>query len=83
MDKAAWEELKQKGWKEGDSAEFLGLTREEAAFVEIKLKLSDAVRSLRRERATSPRCSWPNDSVRASRAWPRSRRAIPRFRSTY
>ena len=49
MDKAAWEKLKQKGWKEGNAAEFLGLSPEEAAFVEIKLKLSDAVRSLGRE----------------------------------
>jgi DNA-binding XRE family transcriptional regulator len=47
MDKTKWERLKQKGWKEGDVAEFLDLSPEEAAFVEIKLRLADAVRSLR------------------------------------
>jgi len=48
VDKAKWKRLQEKGWKEGDAADFLGLSPEEAAFVEIKLRLSDAVRSLRR-----------------------------------
>ena len=50
MDKANWKRLRDKGWEEGTVAEFLGLTREEAAYVELKLQLSDAVRSLRRKR---------------------------------
>jgi len=49
MNRAQWERLQAKGWKEGSVAEFLDLTPEEAAFVEIKLRLSDAVRSLRRK----------------------------------
>ena len=49
MDKARWKRLHERGWKEGDAADFLDLTPEEAAFVEIKLRLSDAVRSLRRK----------------------------------
>ena len=48
MDKARWKRLREEGWKEGTVAEFLGLTPEEAAFVELKLQLGDAVRSLRR-----------------------------------
>lgn len=47
MDKAKWERLRQRGWREGSVTEFLGLTPEEAAFIEIKLRLADAVRSLR------------------------------------
>lgn len=49
MDKARWKRLREKGWQEGSVSDFLGLTPEEAAFVEIKLRLSDAVRSLRRK----------------------------------
>jgi DNA-binding XRE family transcriptional regulator len=48
VDKARWRQLQEKGWKEGSVADFLDLTPEEAAFVEIKLRLSDAVRTLRR-----------------------------------
>jgi len=49
VDRAKWKRLQEKGWKEGSVADFLGLSPEEAAFVEIKLHLSDAVRSLRRK----------------------------------
>jgi len=49
MNRAQWKRLQAKGWKEGSVADFLDLTPEEAAFVEIKLRLSDAVRSLRRK----------------------------------
>jgi len=49
MDKAKWKRLRDEGWKEGTVAEFLDLTPEEAAYVELKLQLSDAVRSLRRK----------------------------------
>ena len=49
MDRAEWKRLQERGWKEGSVADFLGLSREEATFVEIKLHLSDAVRALRRK----------------------------------
>ena len=49
MNKAQWKRLQARGWKEGSVADFLDLTPEEAAFVEIKLRLGDAVRSLRRK----------------------------------
>lgn len=39
--------LKVRGWKVGDAAEFLGLTPEEAALVEMRLALSRTVRARR------------------------------------
>lgn len=39
--------LKARGWKVGDAADFLGLTPEEAALVELRLALSRTVRARR------------------------------------
>lgn len=50
MDKSKRERLEAHGWKVGSAEEFLGLTPEEAAYVELRLKLSQAVRELRRSR---------------------------------
>jgi predicted XRE-type DNA-binding protein len=41
--------LKRRGWAVGSAADFLALTPEEAAFVEIKLALSDALRAHRQK----------------------------------
>jgi ribosome-binding protein aMBF1 (putative translation factor) len=41
------ERLEAAGWRVGTAAEFLGLTKEEAAFVEMKLALAERVRSRR------------------------------------
>jgi DNA-binding XRE family transcriptional regulator len=41
--------LEKKGWKVGDAADFLELSKEEAAFVELKLALA---RSLKKRRQT-------------------------------
>ena len=41
--------LAKRGWNVGTVADFLALTPEEAAFVEIKLALSDALRAKRRK----------------------------------
>jgi len=49
MDKAKQKRLEAAGWKVGTAAEFLGLSDEEAAIVELRLRLSDSVR-LRRTR---------------------------------
>jgi DNA-binding XRE family transcriptional regulator len=49
MDKAKLDRLRAAGWRSGDAADFLGLSEEEAAFVELKLALSDYLRRLRRE----------------------------------
>lgn len=42
--------LEAKGWKVGTAREFLGLSPEEEALVEMRLALADAVRDLRTER---------------------------------
>ena len=42
--------LEAKGWKIGNSAEFLKLTDEEAAYVELKLLLSKNLQNTRRHR---------------------------------
>lgn len=39
--------LASAGWRTGDAADFLGLSAEEAAFVELKLALSDYLRDIR------------------------------------
>lgn len=42
MNKAKRKKLEQRGWKVGSASEFLGLTAEEARFIELKLALSNA-----------------------------------------
>ena len=50
MDKGKKARLEAQGWKVGSTEEFLGLTPEEAAFVNLRLKLSDAVRAFRKKK---------------------------------
>jgi DNA-binding XRE family transcriptional regulator len=47
MDEKRRKALELKGWKVGDTQEFLGLTEEEVALIEIKLSLADGLRRLR------------------------------------
>ena len=42
--------LEAKGWKVGSAAEFLGLNQEESAYIEMKLRLSHALRLTRQAR---------------------------------
>lgn len=42
--------LEGKGWKVGGVKEFLNLSPEEAAYIELKLKLADGLRKHRRRR---------------------------------
>lgn len=42
--------LEKKGWRVGSAEEFLELTPQEAALVELRLKLADAVKLLRRDK---------------------------------
>lgn len=42
--------LEANGWRVGSTEEFLGLTPEEATYVDLRLRLSDAVRQLRKEK---------------------------------
>jgi len=50
MNKAKRQRLEAKGWKVGSADEFLGLTPEEAAYIELKLALSKKVRQYRRSK---------------------------------
>lgn len=50
MDKDKKARLEAQGWKVGSAEEFLGLTPDEAAYVDLRLKLSGAVRELRKKR---------------------------------
>jgi DNA-binding XRE family transcriptional regulator len=50
MDRAKRRRVEGKGWRVGSAADFLGLSPEESVYVELKLRLSDALRE-RRKRA--------------------------------
>ena len=50
MDKEKKARLKAHGWAIGSTEEFLNLTPEEAAYIELRLKLSDAVREYRKKK---------------------------------
>ena len=50
MDKEKKARLEARGWKVGSAEEFLGLTPEETSYIELRLKLSDAVRDLRKKK---------------------------------
>jgi ribosome-binding protein aMBF1 (putative translation factor) len=39
--------LEAKGWKVGDATELLGLSRDEASFIELRLKLADGLKARR------------------------------------
>ncbi len=47
MEKHKQRKLEAKGWRVGSAAAFLGLSSEEAALVEMKLRLSQALRARR------------------------------------
>ena len=51
MDKRMMKRLESAGWKVGGASEFLGLTDEEAAIVELKIGLANAVRDQRSRRS--------------------------------
>lgn len=42
--------LEAKGWRVGSAADFLALSPEEAAYVELKLRLADRLKQRRRQR---------------------------------
>ncbi len=51
MDPKKKERLEAHGWKVGSAEEFLGLTPEESAYIDLRIKLSDAVRRFRKARS--------------------------------
>jgi transcriptional regulator with XRE-family HTH domain len=50
MDKKKVEKLKEQGWKVGDTAEFLGLSKEEEAYIELKIILAEYLQEKRTEK---------------------------------
>lgn len=50
MDTAKRKRLEARGWRVGTAADFLGLTPEEAALIELKLTLSRNIKKLRLQR---------------------------------
>ena len=50
MKTAKRKRLEAKGWKIGNSTEFLGLSTEESAYVELKLALSKNLQTTRKEK---------------------------------
>ena len=53
MRKTKKERLEKKGWKVCTASEFLDLTAEESAYIEMKLRLSENLRTRRRRRNLS------------------------------
>lgn len=44
------QELEQHGWTSGSATDFLGLTAEESAYIEMKIALSQALKQVRQRR---------------------------------
>jgi len=53
MRKAKQDRLEKKGWKAGSVDEFLDLSPEESAYIEVKLRLSDNLRKRRTRKKLS------------------------------
>ena len=53
MRKAKRKRLTAKGWKVGTVEEFLGLSDEESAYIELKIKLAAGLRERRRQKGLS------------------------------
>jgi ribosome-binding protein aMBF1 (putative translation factor) len=53
MRKQQKKRLESKGWKIGTVKEFLGLSAEESAYIELKIKLATGLRQRRREKGLS------------------------------
>ena len=53
MLKSKKERLEAKGWRLGSAQEFLGLSDEEAAYVELRLRLAESLRVRRQKRKLS------------------------------
>jgi hypothetical protein len=73
MDKTERSSLQGAGWRVGDAADFLELSAEEAAFVELKLALADYFATSASDTA-GLRLTWPGSWGRASPGSPRWRR---------
>lgn len=50
MERDKRKRLAEAGWEVGDAEDFLGLSADEAAYIDLRIRLSDAVKLLRNER---------------------------------
>ncbi len=70
MNSAKKARLEGAGWKVGTAAEFLGLNKQEAAFVEMKLALARCLHALRiRRKLSQSRVARPPPEVRVGDRW--------------
>jgi len=53
MKKAKQKKLEAKGWKVGSASDFLNLTSEEVAYIDLKLSLSESLKSRRKGKKMS------------------------------
>jgi len=53
MKKAKQKKLEAKGWKVGSASDFLNLTSEEVAYIDLKLSLSEGLKSRRKGKKMS------------------------------
>ena len=53
MRKEKKKRLAAKGWKIGNATDFLGLSAEESAYIELKIRLAEALRQRRQEKGLS------------------------------
>ena len=53
MHKRKKQRLEAKGWRVGSAQEFLGLSDEESAYVELRLRLAESLRARRQKRKLS------------------------------
>jgi ribosome-binding protein aMBF1 (putative translation factor) len=53
MRKSKRERLEARGWRVGTAQEFLGLSNEESAYVELRVRLADSLRQRRQKRNLS------------------------------
>ena len=53
MRKSKQDRREAKGWRFGTAQEFLGLSNEESAYVELRLRLADSLKSRRQKRKLS------------------------------
>jgi DNA-binding XRE family transcriptional regulator len=49
MRRSKRQKLEKKGWRIGNAQEFLGLSQQEAAYVELRLRLADSLKARRRK----------------------------------
>jgi ribosome-binding protein aMBF1 (putative translation factor) len=47
------QKLESKGWKVGSAKDFLGLTNDEAAYIELRLKLAEGLKARRHSRGVT------------------------------